>query len=192
MNIRLGDDAPDFTAETTHGTISFHEWLGNGWGILFSHPKDFTPFCTGDPNMVDRLQHELRKRNSKVVGVSVDSSRPGTTRSGDIEETARSAPSLPLILDPERNVSRLYGMTHPVDRKSASVRSVFFVGPDKKLKLNYAYPRSNGRDFDEILRGIDSLQPALEGSRNRSWSAGLSMSAARRRAVASAVRSPSR
>ena len=191
MSIRLGDDAPDFTAETTHGTITFHEWLGNGWGILFSHPKDFTPFCTGDANMVHRVQHEFRKRNTKVVGVSVDSSGVEATRLEGTDEKPGLAPALPLILDPERTVSRLYGMTHPLGRSSATVRVVFFVGPDKKLKLTHAYPRSNGRDFDEILRGIDSLQRASEGSRRRSWSAGLSMPAANSRAVASAGPSPS-
>src|ERR671919_3254523 len=167
----------------------------SGWGMVgasSSHIRKTSPrSAPGDANMVHGVQHEFRKRNTKVVGVSVDSSGVEATRLEGTDEKPEFAPALPLIIDPERMVSRLYGMTHPLGRSSATVRVVFFVGPDKKLKLTHAYPRSNGRDFDEILRGIDSLQRASEGSRRRSWSAGLLMPAANSRAVASAGPSPS-
>ena len=158
MAIRLGDTAPDFTAETTQGTISFHKWLGDSWGILFSHPKDFTPVCTTELGYVAKIKPEFDKRNVKVIGLSVDSVESHEKWEGDIAETQGTAVNFPMIADPDRNVSNLYDMIHPNANDTLTVRSVFVVGPDKKVKLMITYPASTGRNFDEILRVIDSLQ----------------------------------
>ncbi|HKQ18502.1 MAG TPA: peroxiredoxin [Candidatus Eisenbacteria bacterium] len=158
MSIRLGDIAPDFTAETTHGPIRFHEWMGSGWAVLFSHPKDFTPVCTTELGEVARLKSEFEKRNVKVVGLSVDPLGSHEQWSRDIEETQGQKVNFPLIADPERKVSDLFDMIHPNANDTLTVRSVFVVGPDKKVKLTITYPASTGRNFEEILRVIDSLQ----------------------------------
>jgi thioredoxin-dependent peroxiredoxin len=158
MSIRLGDTAPDFTAETTDGTINFHEWLGDSWGILFSHPKDFTPVCTTELGAAARLKPEFDKRNVKVLGLSVDSLDSHKGWVGDIEETQGTALNFPLIADSDRKVSDLYDMIHPNANDTFTVRSVYVIGPDKKVKLTITYPASTGRNFDEILRVIDSLQ----------------------------------
>jgi alkyl hydroperoxide reductase subunit AhpC len=156
--LRLGDDAPDFVAETTEGTISFHAWLGDSWGVLFSHPKDFTPVCTTELGEVARIKHEFDQRDVKVIGLSVDQLESHQRWSSDIEETQGYRPNFPLIADPDRSVSDLYGMIHPNASDTTTVRSVFVIGPDKKVKLTLTYPQSTGRDFNEILRAIDSLQ----------------------------------
>ncbi len=158
MTIRLGDTAPDFTAETTAGTINFHEYLGGGWGVLFSHPKDFTPVCTTELGRVAQLKSEFDKRNCKVAGLSVDTLESHEGWIGDIEDTQGVALNYPLIADPERKVANLYDMIHPEASETFTVRSVFVIGPDKKVKLTITYPASTGRNFDEILRVIDSLQ----------------------------------
>jgi alkyl hydroperoxide reductase subunit AhpC len=158
MALRLGDEAPDFTAESTEGTIKFHDYLGSGWGVLFSHPKDFTPVCTTELGMVSKLKPEFEKRNVKVVGLSVDPIDSHVKWAGDIQETQGSKLNFPLIADPDRKVSDLYDMIHPNANDTMTVRSVFIVGPDKKVKLIITYPASTGRNFDEILRVIDSLQ----------------------------------
>jgi alkyl hydroperoxide reductase subunit AhpC len=158
MSIRLGDTAPDFTAETTEGTINFHEWLGEGWGILFSHPKDFTPVCTTELGAAARLKPEFDKRNVKVIGLSVDPVDSHKAWAGDIEETQGTALNFPVIADADRKVSDLYDMIHPNANDTFTVRSVYVIGPDKKVKLTITYPASTGRNFDEILRVIDSLQ----------------------------------
>lgn len=158
MALRLGDEAPDFTAESTDGTIRFHEWLGDGWGVLFSHPKDFTPVCTTELGRVAALKDEFAKRNVKVAGLSVDPLDDHRAWAGDIEETQGHALNFPLIADPDRKVSDLYDMIHPNANDTLTVRSVFVIGPDKKVKLSITYPASTGRNFDEILRVIDSLQ----------------------------------
>ena len=156
--IRLGDIAPDFTAETTAGSIRFHEYLGNGWGVLFSHPKDFTPVCTTELGRVAKLEPEFRKRNCKVVGLSVDDLKSHMDWAADIEETQGVALNFPLIADHDRKIATLYDMIHPEANDTFTVRSVFIVGPDKRVKLMITYPASTGRNFDEILRVIDSLQ----------------------------------
>ncbi|ADH87397.1 Peroxidase [Ancylobacter novellus DSM 506] len=158
MTIRLGDVVPDFEAETTEGPIRFHEWLGNSWGVLFSHPKNFTPVCTTELGQVARLKPEFDRRNVKVIGLSVDPLDAHAKWSEDIAETQGYAPNFPLIADQDRKVSDLYDMIHPNASDTMTVRSVFIVGPDKKLKLSLTYPASAGRNFDEILRVIDSLQ----------------------------------
>jgi alkyl hydroperoxide reductase subunit AhpC len=158
MAIRLGDEAPDFTADTTDGSISFHEWLGDSWGILFSHPKDFTPVCTTELGYVAKLKPEWDKRNVKVLGLSVDSSENHDKWSDDIEETQGTKVNFPLISDPDKKVSDLYDMIHPNASDTVTVRTVFIVGPDKKVKATLTYPQSAGRNFDEILRLVDSLQ----------------------------------
>ena len=158
MAIRLGDTAPDFTAETTAGPLGFHEYLGNSWGILFSHPKDFTPVCTTELGEVAKLKSEFDRRNVKVIGLSVDPLDSHKGWVGDIEETQGTALNFPLIADPDRKVSTLYDMIHPNASDNFTVRSVFIIGPDKKVKLTITYPASTGRNFDEILRVIDSLQ----------------------------------
>ena len=158
MALRLGDEAPDFTAESTEGTIKFHDYLGSGWGVLFSHPKDFTPVCTTELGMVSKLKPEFEKRNVKVIGLSVDPLDSHEKWAGDIEETQGAKLNFPLIADPDRKVSDLYDMIHPNANDTLTVRSVFIVGPDKKVKLIITYPASTGRNFDEILRVIDSLQ----------------------------------
>jgi alkyl hydroperoxide reductase subunit AhpC len=158
MAIQLGDVAPDFTAESTEGPISFHQWLGNSWAVLFSHPKDFTPVCTTELGEVARLKGEFEKRGVKVVGLSVDPLGSHGAWAEDIKETQGYALNFPLIADPDRKVSDLYGMIHPNASDTTTVRSVFVIGPDKKVKLSITYPASTGRNFDEILRVIDSLQ----------------------------------
>ena len=158
MAIQLGDIAPDFTAETTSGPLSWHDYLGSGWGVLFSHPKDFTPVCTTELGEVARLKPEFDKRNVKVAGLSVDPLESHQRWIGDIAETQGHALNYPLIADPDRTVANLYGMIHPNASDTFTVRSVFVVGPDKKIKLTITYPASTGRNFAEILRVIDSLQ----------------------------------
>jgi thioredoxin-dependent peroxiredoxin len=158
MALQLGDDAPDFTAESTAGTIRFHEYLGTGWGVLFSHPKDYTPVCTTELGRVAALKPEFDKRGVKVIGLSVDPLKDHEGWAGDIAETQGHALNFPLIADPDRKVADLYGMIHPNASDTFTVRSVFVIGPDKKLKLTLTYPASTGRNFDEILRVIDSLQ----------------------------------
>ena len=158
MPIQLGDEAPDFTAETTEGTIHFHEWLGDSWGVLFSHPKDFTPVCTTELGAVARLKPEFDKRNTKVIGVSVDPLESHKGWIPDINDTQNTTVNFPLIADPDRTVAGLYGMIHPNASDTVTVRSVFVIGPDKKVKLSITYPQSTGRNFQEILRVLDSLQ----------------------------------
>ena len=158
MTIRLGDTAPDFTAETTEGTIKFHEWLGDGWAILFSHPKDYTPVCTTELGRVANLKGEFDKRNVKVIAVSVDPLESHKGWIKDINETQSCTMNYPIIADPNRNVATIYGMIHPNALDNLTVRSVFIIGPDKKVKLQLTYPASTGRNFDEIMRVIDSLQ----------------------------------
>ena len=167
MSLRINDTAPDFQAETTKGPIRFHEWIGNSWAILFSHPKDFTPVCTTELGCVARLMPEFRSRNTKVIGLSVDPVSDHERWAKDIEETQGEAVNFPLIGDTDLNVAKLYDMIHPNasgDARSrtaadnATVRSVFVIGPDKKIKLILVYPMTTGRNFDEVLRVIDSLQ----------------------------------
>jgi thioredoxin-dependent peroxiredoxin len=158
MSVRLGDEAPDFTAETTHGDITFHDYVGDGWCVLFSHPKDFTPVCTTELGAMAKLSPEFQARNTKVIGLSVDSADSHEVWLEDIEETQGAKVDYPIIADPERRVAQLYGMIHPNDDNTATVRSVFVVGPDKKVKLSLTYPQSTGRNFAEILRVLDSLQ----------------------------------
>ena len=158
MAIRLGDIAPDFTADTSEGTIEFHKYLGDGWGVLFSHPKDYTPVCTTELGRVASLKSEFDKRNVKVIALSVD---PVDSHKGwikDINETQNCAVNYPIIADPEKKVSEMYDMIHPNALNNLTVRSVFIIGPDKTVKLTLTYPASTGRNFEEILRVIDSLQ----------------------------------
>src|SRR5437868_842014 len=167
MALRLGDEAPDFVADTTEGEIKFHDWLGDSWGVLFSHPKDFTPVCTTELGYMAKLAPEFKKRNVKIIGLSVD---PTTDHEGwakDIEETQGAKPNYPIIGDADFNVSKLYGMLpaetsgDPKKRTPAdnqTVRNVFVIGPDKKVKLILVYPMTTGRNFDEVLRVVDSLQ----------------------------------
>ena len=156
--LQLGDEAPDFTAETTEGTLQFHEWLGTSWGVLFSHPKDFTPVCTTELGEVARIKGQFERRDVKVIALSVDPLDAHHRWAADIEETQGCAPNFPVIADPDRAVSDLYGMIHPNASDTTTVRSVFVIGPDKKVKLTITYPQSTGRNFAEILRVIDSLQ----------------------------------
>ncbi|MGH8727268.1 MAG: peroxiredoxin [Burkholderiales bacterium] len=167
MSLRINDTAPDFTAETTEGTIRFHEWIGDGWAVLFSHPKDFTPVCTTELGYMAGLQPEFKKRNTKIIGLSVDPVDDHKRWSKDIEETQGHAPNYPMIGDPELKVAKLYEMLPaetagsskgrtPAD--NATVRSVFVIGPDKKIKLMLTYPMTTGRNFDEVLRVLDSMQ----------------------------------
>jgi len=158
MSLRLGDTAPDFSAETSEGPIRFHEWLGSGWGILFSHPKDYTPVCTTELGTVAKMKREFEKRGVKVIAVSVD---PVESHKGwicDINETQGTTMNFPIIADPDKKVAGLYDMIHPNVDDTATVRSVFVIGPDKKIKLTLTYPASTGRNFLEILRVIDALQ----------------------------------
>ena len=158
MAIRLGDIAPDFTADTTEGTIEFHKYLGDGWGVLFSHPKDYTPVCTTELGRVASLKSEFDKRNVKVIALSVD---PVDSHKGwvnDNNETQSCSVNYPIIADPDKKVSEMYDMIHPNALNNLTVRSVFIIGPDKTVKLTLTYPASTGRNFDEILRVIDSLQ----------------------------------
>jgi thioredoxin-dependent peroxiredoxin len=167
MAIRLGDDAPDFSAQTTEGTINFHEWLGDSWGVLFSHPKDFTPVCTTELGYMASLKPEFDKRNVKILGLSVDPVENHSRWSEDIKEATGHSPNYPMIGDTDLSISKLYGML-PATLEGTSegrtamdnmtVRNVFVVGPDKKIKLMIVYPMSTGRNFDEVLRVIDSLQ----------------------------------
>ncbi len=157
MAIRLGDEAPDFTAETTEGTIDFHDWKGDSWAVLFSHPADFTPVCTTELGTVARLKPEFDRRNTKVIGLSVDSLDRHETWSQDIAEVTGTAPNFPMIAD-DGTVAELYDMIAPNWDSTMTVRSVFVIGPDNKVKLSLTYPAATGRNFDELLRVIDSLQ----------------------------------
>jgi len=167
MPLRIGDEAPDFTAQTTEGTIHFYDWMGNGWAILFSHPKDFTPVCTTELGYMAGLKPEFDKRNCKILGLSVDSVSDHKGWGKDIEETQGHALNYPLIGDTDLSIAKLYDMVHPNASGSAkgrtavdnaTVRSVFIIGPDKKIKLMITYPMSTGRNFDEVLRVLDSIQ----------------------------------
>jgi len=165
MSIRIGDVAPDFTAETTEGTIKFHEWIGDSWAVLFSHPKDFTPVCTTELGYMARLKPEFDKRNTKIIGLSVDPVSDHKNWVGDIAETQGYAVNYPMIGDDDLTVAKLYDMIHPqasggarTANDNATVRSVFIVGPDKKVKAMLVYPMSAGRNFDEVLRLLDALQ----------------------------------
>jgi thioredoxin-dependent peroxiredoxin len=167
MSLHIGDEAPDFTVETTAGTIRFHEWIGDGWVILFSHPKDFTPVCTTELGYMAGLKPEFDKRNCKIIGLSVDSVTDHKEWSKDIAETQGHAPTYPLIGDTDLKVAKLYDMIHPnasgtakerTATDNATVRSVFLIGPDKKIKAMLTYPMSTGRNFDEVLRLLDSVQ----------------------------------
>jgi alkyl hydroperoxide reductase subunit AhpC len=158
MAVRLGDIAPDFQAETSEGKIKFHEWLGNSWGILFSHPADFTPVCTTELGAVAKLRGEFDKRNVKVVALSVDGIESHKNWISDINETQHTHVNFPIIADPSFEVANLYDMVHPNASDKFTVRSVFVIGADKKVKLTITYPASTGRNFDELLRVIDSLQ----------------------------------
>jgi alkyl hydroperoxide reductase subunit AhpC len=167
MSLRINDTAPDFTAETTQGPIQFHEWIGDGWAVLFSHPKDFTPVCTTELGYMAGLQPQFEKRNCKIIGLSVDPVTSHGKWAGDIEETQGHAVNYPMIGDPQLNIAKLYGML-PAESGStsegrtaadnATVRNVFMIGPDKKIKLILVYPMSTGRNFDEVLRVLDSMQ----------------------------------
>jgi len=158
MAIRLGDIAPDFTAETTEGTINFHQWKGDSWAVLFSHPKDFTPVCTTELGTAAKLKGEFDKRNVKIVGLSVDPVSSHAEWDKDIAETQGMATNFPMIGDPDRKVADLYDMIHPNASDTLTVRSVFVIAPDNTVKLTLTYPASTGRNFDELLRVIDSLQ----------------------------------
>src|ERR671939_1437318 len=158
MAIRLGDTAPNFTAETTEGTINFHDWIGDSWAVLFSHPKDFTPVCTTELGECARLKAEFDRRNVKIIGLSVDPVDSHKGWAKDIEETQGAALNFPVIADPDRKIANMYDMIHPNASDTFTVRSVYIIGPDKKVKLMLTYPASTGRNFDEILRVIDSLQ----------------------------------
>ncbi|MEX3968463.1 peroxiredoxin [Paraburkholderia sp. EG286B] len=166
MTIRLGEDAPDFTAETTEGKIRFHEWIGDQWAILFSHPKDFTPVCTTELGYMAKLKPEFDKRNTKIIGLSIDPVDDHARWAKDIEETQGSAVNYPMIGDPDLHVAKLYDMIHPnasgasprTAADNATIRAVFLIGPDKKVKAMFVYPMSSGRNFDEVLRLLDSLQ----------------------------------
>ena len=167
MSLRISETAPDFTAETTQGPITFHDWLGESWGILFSHPKDFTPVCTTELGYMAKLKPEFDKRNVKIIALSVDPVDKHSTWSKDIEETQGHAPNYPMIGDPTLEISKLYDMLpatagDSADGRSAvdnqTVRTVYVIGPDKKIKLSIAYPMTTGRNFDEVLRVVDSLQ----------------------------------
>ncbi|KND55883.1 Alkyl hydroperoxide reductase subunit C-like protein [Candidatus Paraburkholderia kirkii] len=166
MAIRIGDEAPDFTAETTEGTIRFHDWIGDQWAILFSHPKDFTPVCTTELGYMAKLKPEFDKRNTKVIGLSIDPVTNHSQWAKDIEETQGTAVNYPMIGDADLNVAKLYDMIHPnanggsprTANDNATIRAVFLIGPDKKVKATFTYPMSAGRNFDEVLRLLDALQ----------------------------------
>ncbi|WP_341679141.1 peroxiredoxin [Niveibacterium sp. SC-1] len=157
-SLRLGDIAPDFTQASSQGTIHFHEWLGNGWGILFSHPADFTPVCTTELGFTAKLREEFAKRNVKVIALSVDPVESHERWIGDINETQNTTVNFPIIADADRRVSELYDLIHPNASTTATVRSLFVIDPNKKVRLIITYPASTGRNFDEILRVVDSLQ----------------------------------
>jgi thioredoxin-dependent peroxiredoxin len=166
MSLRIGDEAPDFTAQTTEGTIRFHEWIGDSWAVLFSHPKDFTPVCTTELGYMARLKPEFDKRNTKIIGLSIDPVNDHKRWAKDIEETQGTAPNYPMIGDDDLTVAKLYDMIHPnasgnpqrTAQDNATIRSVFVIGPDKKIKLILTYPMATGRNFDEMLRVLDSMQ----------------------------------
>jgi len=158
MAVKLGDTAPNFKALTTEGEIEFHEWMGNGWTILFSHPKDFTPVCTTELGIVAKMKSDFDKRNCKVIALSVDSVEDHKSWIKDINETQGTTVNYPIIADTDRKVADLYDMIHPNALNTLTVRSVFIIGPDKKVKLTLTYPAATGRNFDEILRVVDSLQ----------------------------------
>ena len=167
MALRINDEAPNFSADTTQGRIEFHDWIGDGWAILFSHPKDFTPVCTTELGYVAKIKPDLDKRNCKAIGLSVDSVEDHVAWSKDIEETQGQAPNYPMIGDPDLEVAKLYGMIHPNVSGNAkgrtavdnmTVRTVFVIGPDKAIKASLTYPMSTGRNFDEVLRLLDSCQ----------------------------------
>ena len=165
MTLRINSTAPDFKAETTQGPIEFHKWIGDGWAILFSHPKDFTPVCTTELGYMAKLEPEFKKRNAKVIGLSIDPVDDHKRWAKDIEETQGTAPNYPIIGDSDLSVAKLYDMIHPnatggkrTAADNATVRSVFVVGPDKKVKLTLTYPMTTGRNFDEVLRVLDSIQ----------------------------------
>ncbi len=158
MALRLGDIAPNFNADTTEGPIDFHQWLGDGWGVLFSHPADFTPVCTTELGMAAKLKGEFAKRGAKIIAISVDGLDSHQGWIGDINETQACTMNFPIIADPKKEVAALYDMIHPNADDKATVRSVFVIGPDKKIKLTITYPASTGRNFLELLRVIDSLQ----------------------------------
>ena len=158
MSLKLGTTAPDFVQESTEGTINFHEWLGDSWGILFSHPADFTPVCTTELGAASKLKDEFEKRNVKIIALSVDSLDSHKKWIEDINQTQDTTVNFPLIADADKKVATLYGMLHPEASETVTVRSVFVIDPDKKVRLTLTYPASTGRDFNEILRVIDSLQ----------------------------------
>ncbi len=166
MQLRIGDEAPDFTARTTEGTIRFHDWIGDKWAVLFSHPKDFTPVCTTELGYLAKIKPEFDKRNTRILGLSIDPVEDHTRWARDIEETQGAAPNYPIIGDDDLAVAKLYDMIHPnasgaqprSAADNATIRSVFVVGPDRKIKLILTYPMTTGRNFDEVLRVIDSLQ----------------------------------
>ena len=167
MALQIGDTAPDFTAKSTEGEIRFHDWMGDGWTVLFSHPKDFTPVCTTELGYMARLKPEFEQRNVKIIGLSVDSVDDHKLWSKDIERTQGHAPNFPIIGDPDLEIAKLYGMLQATTNggakertaaDNATVRNVYVIGPDKKIKLMISYPMSTGRNFDEVLRVIDSLQ----------------------------------
>jgi len=158
MSLRLGDIAPDFTAQSTEGEVKFHEFLGDGWGILFSHPADYTPVCTTELGKTALLKEEFAKRNTKVLAVSVDPLDSHIGWKNDINETQSCSVEFPILADPDRNIATLYDMIHPNASEKATVRSLFIIGPDKKIKLIITYPASTGRNFNEVLRVLDSLQ----------------------------------
>ena len=165
MSVRIGDEAPNFQAQTTTGPIDFHQWIGDGYAVLFSHPKDFTPVCTTELGYLAHLAPEFEKRSTKVIGLSIDPVSDHVRWSKDIEETQGAAPAYPIIGDEDLTVAKLYDMIHPnaaggkrTAADNATIRSVFVIGPDKKVKLTLTYPMSTGRNFDEVLRVIDSLQ----------------------------------
>ena len=167
MSLRINDEAPNFTADTTHGRVTFHDWIGDGWAILFSHPKDFTPVCTTELGYMAGLKREFDKRNCKIVGLSVDPVDDHSRWAKDIEETQGHAVNYPMIGDPELKVAKLYDMLPADDgatsqgrtpAQNATVRTVFLIGPDKKIRMSLTYPMSTGRNFDEVLRVLDSIQ----------------------------------
>jgi len=158
MPVRIGDDAPNFTCETTEGKVDFYDWKAGKWAVLFSHPRDFTPVCTTELGAVARLKPEFDKRNTKVIAVSVDPLQDHFRWVGDINEVCKTEVNFPMIADPDKTVANLYDMIHPNASDTATVRSVFIVGPDNKVKLMLTYPASTGRNFQEILRVLDSLQ----------------------------------
>ncbi len=158
MTLQLGDTVPNFQADSTEGRIRFHDWIEGSWAVFFSHPKDFTPVCTTELGAVAKLKPEFDRRGTKVIGLSVDTVSEHEKWAADIEETQGAALNFPLIADPDRKIADVYGMIHPNASDTLTVRSVYIIGPDKKLKLSLTYPASTGRNFDEILRAIDSLQ----------------------------------